>query len=74
MNTYSSMIKNAMVASIAAIAMFLSPDASAIPDRPEPPRLVNDLCGAFTTQQADELEQRLVAYSDSTSTDRKSVV
>lgn len=39
-----------------------------IPDPPNPPRLVNDLAGAFTLPQADALEHMLVAYDDSTST------
>ena len=68
MNRYSSIIKYAMAAFFAAIAMFLGVSASAIPARPEPPRLVNDLSATLTTEQVEELEQRLVAYSDSTST------
>ena len=40
----------------------------AIPLRPSPPRLVNDLTGNFLTRdQRDELERKLVAYDDSTS-------
>ena len=41
--------------------------ASAIPSRPEPPRLVNDLAGLFTEIQAASLERVLVAFDDSTS-------
>lgn len=52
----------------AAFALFLCFTLSAIPAKPDPPRLVNDLAGLFTAQQCDELEQRLVAYNDSTST------
>ena len=42
--------------------------ASDFPQRPQPPRLVNDLAGIFTPQQASLLEQKLVNYNDSTST------
>lgn len=36
--------------------------------RPEPPRLVNDLAGKLSAEQADQLERKLVAFDDSTST------
>lgn len=39
-----------------------------IPPRPEPPRLVNDLAGMLDEAQQQRLEQELVAYNDSTST------
>ncbi len=42
--------------------------AQDIPKRPEPPRLVNDLANVFTDAQEEELEKKLVAYNDSTST------
>ncbi|HSK14433.1 MAG TPA: TPM domain-containing protein [Phnomibacter sp.] len=38
-----------------------------IPAKPNPPRLVNDLAGILTQYQVDHLEERLVAYDDSTS-------
>lgn len=41
--------------------------AYAIPSRPSPARLVNDLAGLFTDQQETELERMLVAFDDSTS-------
>ncbi|MEJ7660375.1 MAG: TPM domain-containing protein [Hymenobacter sp.] len=34
---------------------------------PSPPRLVNDLAGLMQPQEAAALEQKLVAYNDSTS-------
>ena len=37
------------------------------PQRPNPPRLVNDFANILTPSQADELERKLVAYDDSTS-------
>jgi uncharacterized protein len=39
-----------------------------IPAAPDPPRLVNDLAGILQASQIDALEQKLVAFSDSTST------
>ena len=39
-----------------------------IPDRPEPPRLVNDYAGILSGDQVTILEQKLVAFNDSTST------
>jgi len=39
-----------------------------IPDRPVPPRLVNDYAGILTSEQAASLESRLVTFNDSTST------
>lgn len=42
--------------------------AQNIPPRPNPPRLVNDFAGIMVQSEVDQLEQKLVAYSDSTST------
>ena len=41
--------------------------AQNIPPRPDPPRLVNDLAGLLQPDQVAALEQKLVAYDDSTS-------
>lgn len=38
-----------------------------IPAKPNPPRLVNDFAGALTPEQIQALENKLVAYDDSTS-------
>jgi uncharacterized protein len=38
------------------------------PEKPVPPRLVNDLAGMLSPQETDALEEKLVAYNDSTST------
>ncbi len=43
------------------------PDDS-LPNRPNPPRLVNDLVGMLSPGQVQQLEQKLVTYNDSTST------
>ncbi len=48
---------------------FLSVNAQDIPKQPNPPRLVNDFVGGLLTDaQKNMLEQKLVAYNDSTST------
>ena len=55
------------------IALLLSVCAFAqidkvIPARPNPPHLVNDLANVLTPEQEQALENKLVAYDDSTST------
>lgn len=42
--------------------------AQDIPDPMNPPRLVNDFAGIFSTDQREDLEHMLRAYNDSTST------
>lgn len=42
--------------------------AQDIPDPMSPPRLVNDFATIFNNSQSNDLEQRLLAYNDSTST------
>lgn len=55
--------------SISAILLVsLAAASAAVPQRPEPARFVNDFAGVFQAAQADSLESRLAAYSDSTST------
>ncbi len=41
---------------------------TAIPDKPNPPRLVNDFVGILSSSERSQLEQKLRAYNDSTST------
>lgn len=54
------------------IALFISLGLAAqidrvTPARPSPARLVNDLAGVLTPEQAQELERKVKAYDDSTS-------
>lgn len=49
-------------------SLLLSVQAQTLPEKPSPPRLVNDLAGMLSTEEANRLEQKLVAYNDSTST------
>jgi uncharacterized protein len=39
-----------------------------LPERPSPPRLVNDFAGMLSTDEVASLENKLVAFNDSTST------
>jgi uncharacterized protein len=39
-----------------------------IPEKPNPPRLVNDYANLLSTQEANALENKLVAFNDSSST------
>ena len=39
-----------------------------IPEKPNPPRLVNDFAGLLNREEVNALEQKLVAFNDSTST------
>lgn len=41
--------------------------AQNIPERPDPPRLVNDFAGVLSPEEEQQLERQLVAYDDSTS-------
>lgn len=43
-------------------------DAQPLPQRPDPPKLVNDLAGMLSSQEVQDLETRLVAYDDTTGT------
>lgn len=43
-------------------------DADGIPEKPQPPRLVNDFAGMMNPNQQEELETMLNHYNDSTST------
>ncbi len=58
---------------LSILFIFLTVTASAqiekiIPEKPTPPKLVNDLTGKFLTpEQVTALEKKLVAYDDSTS-------
>ena len=44
------------------------PNDAVIPDRPNPPRLVNDFAGMLQPTERSQLEQKLRTYNDSTST------
>jgi uncharacterized protein len=52
------------------LVIFLSGKSVAqdLPEKPFPPRLVNDFAGLLSSREANALEQKLVAFNDSTST------
>lgn len=60
MNRY---IRHILASALLLCAVF----CHAIPSRPDPQRLVNDLAGLFTAYQTETLERILVAFDDSTS-------
>lgn len=64
------MKKFVQVIIIAAVLFGLHSWAGAqpLPQRPDPPRLVNDLAGMLSSQEVQDLETRLVAYDDTTGT------
>ena len=47
---------------------FVSASGQDIPARPDPPRLVNDFTGVLSGDEIQSLEQKLVMFNDSTST------
>lgn len=56
---------------ILCLLLFMLPllaSAKQIPPAPDPPRLVNDFTGTLSAEEVAALEQKLVAYDDSTST------
>src|SRR5690348_9382120 len=58
-------LKIILTSVLAFVSFFAS--AQNIPARPNPPRLVNDFAGVLSPAEAQQLEQQLVAYDDSTS-------
>ncbi|MFZ4564473.1 MAG: TPM domain-containing protein, partial [Bacteroidales bacterium] len=67
---FMKMIRDFIVSFLGMLLLFGSSPASAqdIPARPEPPRLVNDFAGILTSDEIQNLEQKLVSFNDSTST------
>ena len=53
---------------ILLLGITLQSAAQTFPTKPNPPRLVNDFAGVLSASQSNDLEQKLVNYSDSTST------
>jgi uncharacterized protein len=49
-------------------ALLAHAQSDSIPNKPNPPRLVNDFAGMLSVQEREDLERKLVAYDDSTST------
>jgi uncharacterized protein len=49
------------------LAAFFECYAQELPERPNPPRLVNDFAGLLSESESQALENKLIAYNDSTS-------
>ncbi|MCS6935171.1 MAG: TPM domain-containing protein [Chitinophagales bacterium] len=54
--------------SVLPLVCFISGLIAQIPERPNPPRLVNDFAGMLSPHEVEMLETKLVAYNDSTTT------
>lgn len=61
------MKKLALIISVLLSVCALAQVEKYVPDRPNPPRLVNDFAHLLTPEQTQYLESKLVAYDDSTS-------
>ncbi len=62
-----SRIKNIWVLLVVVIMGFTTTALAQVPEKPNPPRLVNDFAGIFTPQQVHVLEDTLVRFSKKTS-------
>ena len=56
-----------LISLLISICTFSQGIKRVVPARPTPPRLVNDFANVLTPEQEQALEQKLVAYDDSTS-------
>ena len=55
-----------LVGLLLVAAAFARGHEDAIPPAPNPPRLVNDFAGVISSDQVESMEQRLVAFNDTT--------
>jgi uncharacterized protein len=60
-------IKNLFLFTIAFLISGITIAQGVIPERPNPPRLVNDYANILSSDQLQSLESKLVAFNDSTS-------
>ncbi|MFK5856799.1 MAG: TPM domain-containing protein [Bacteroidota bacterium] len=56
-----------IIYSVLFVLMFTSSFGQSIPDRPSPPRLVNDFANILSAKQVRALENKLVRFNDTTS-------
>lgn len=61
-------ITHLLVSALVFTGLLNNLNAQDIPPKPEPPRLVNDLAGVLSADEVQSLENKLVAFNDSTST------
>ncbi len=64
----ASTLKNSLYYLLLFILISGNIYAQDIPDRPYPPKLVNDYAGVLNSRDREALENKLVAFNDSTST------
>lgn len=57
-----------LTSSLLVLFLSLSVLGQRFPKRPNPPKLVNDIANVLQPQEENQLERKLVAYNDSTST------
>lgn len=67
LKTKTGLLASLVVALLMAVTPAFSQNKD-IPERPNPPRLVNDFAGLLSAQDRAKLEHKLVAFNDSTST------
>ncbi|QMW02642.1 TPM domain-containing protein [Spirosoma foliorum] len=75
-NSITRFVRLGLLAALLSIPAYLQAQDTAtdngantvIPDKPNPPRLVNDFVGILNSTERSQLEQKLRAYNDSTST------
>jgi uncharacterized protein len=60
-------MKQFIIYILLVVAALAGVQAQDIPPRPDPPKLVNDLANQLNASEKAQLEQKLVAYNDSTS-------
>jgi uncharacterized protein len=58
--------KNLLVLALLTVTSLVS--GQSLPEKPNPPRLVNDFAGLLSSQETNALENKLVAFNDSSST------
>lgn len=63
---YTFLVSRLLIAGLLLVS-HIATTAAEIPQRPVPPRLVNDFTGTLSPAQVNRLEQKLVHYNDTTS-------
>lgn len=65
MKTQKNILK--IIFSVAFVLLLTNVFGQSVPNRPTPPRLVNDFANIFTKQEVNALEKKLVRFNDTTS-------
>jgi len=67
-NPFSRCVATLFIILSSLFSLSVSAQDMKLPAQPDPPRLVNDMAGMLSPDEANTLEHKLVAYNDSTST------